>query len=321
MFGAVAGLRSVPFLYVVAGLAAGISAIDLPARASTVPNLVSRAKLPAALSLMFAQFQTTLIAGPAIGGIVIARFGLPLAYAIDVATFGASIAAVLAISPQPPKGRQPEPALRAIREGLAFALRQRPIAGGFFVDLCAMVLAMPRALFPAMAVGTFHAGATGLGLLYTAIGVGSVAGALLSGFVGRARRLGLGVVLSALAWGVCIALFGLSGGNLWVALVFLALGGAADAISAICRGTILQTTTPDRLRGRLSAANSMVVVGGPYLGDLRAGSMASLTSPAVSVEVGGLLCVLGCLAAFGLFPELISYDAKAAEAVEPVKGA
>jgi MFS family permease len=308
---AISGSPQPWFLYVVAALSSAFSAIDLPARAATVPNVVSRAKLSAALSLNFAQFQTALVAGPAVGGVVIGRFGLAPAYAIDVVTFGAAIASVALLTPQPVRGATPEPPLTALANGLAFAWRRRPILGGFIADIGAMVFGMPRALFPALALSTYHGGAGALGLMYAAPGVGAVLGSLGSGFIGRVRHPGRAILFAASLWGVSIAAFGLAGFSLWVGLLLLAIGGGADAISAILRGTVLQTLSPDNLRGRLSAVNSMVVVGGPYLGDFRAGAMASVVGPEISLVSGGLACVAVCAGVALALPEMVGYDASA----------
>jgi MFS family permease len=339
MVGAV-GTPPLLFLYVVAALASGISAVDLPARAATIPNLVPRRLLSGALGLNFALFQTTLVAGPAVGGLVIARFGLAWGYAIDVVTFGASITAVALLQPQPPQGARREPPLLAIARGLGFIGREQPILGSFAADLDAMILGMPRAIFPVIAVSTFHGGAALLGILNAALGLGSLAGSLLSGFVGRLRHQGRAVLVSVAVWGGGIALFGLAalaaspgpGGGppplpqalaLGFGLACLAVAGGADAISAIARGTIIQTLAPDRLRGRLSATNSMVVVGGPYLGDFRSGALATVAGPGLALVAGGLLCagVVGLFAV--VFPGLRDYDsstARSADEPEPPAG-
>jgi MFS family permease len=279
-------------LYCVAALASAISAVDLPARAATIPNLVPRDKLPAALSLNFALFQATLIAGPALGGLVIGRFGLAAGYGIDVATFAASILAAFLLTPQPPRERHDENPLVAIGRGLALVFRRRALLGGFLADLDAMIFGMPRALFPVLALGAYHAGPRGLGLLYAAPGVGAVIGTGLSGFVGRLRHQGRAVLLSVAIWGACIALFGLTTFSLVAGMALLAIGGAADAISALCRSVILQTIAPDNFRGRVSATNSMVVVGGPYLGDFRAGAVANVAGAPFALVSGGVACIV-----------------------------
>ncbi len=309
VLGAIAGNPPLWYLYAVAATAAGISAVDQPARSATIPNLVSRAQLASAISLNYALFQLGTIAGPAIGGLVIARVGLPVAYSIDVATFGAAIVAVFMLSPQIPAGRHPERPLRALFAGFAFLKGAPVITGGYAIDLVAMVLSMPRALFPALALSVYHTGPSGLGLLYAAPGVGAVAGSTLSGFVAHVRHPGRTVVYAVAGWGAAVTLFGISTASIWLAVLFLALAGAADAISAIARNTIQQTLVPDRLRGRLSAVYSMVVAGGPYLGDVRAGAVASAVSAQFADVAGGVMCLAGCLLVRIAFPQMWRFEA------------
>jgi len=253
-------------------------------------------------------FQTTLVAGPAIGGLVIARFGLPVAYIIDVGSFTAALVAVALLPPQPPVGSQHEAPVAAIKRGLSFARSQPVILGGFAMDLAAMVFGMPRALFPVLAALTFHTGAGGLGLLYAAPGFGAVIAALSTGWMSRARRLGRVIVVAIAVWGVAIVAFGFVSA-LWLGLLVLVIAGAADSVSAVCRTTIMQTLTPDDLRGRLTAVYYMVVVGGPYIGDVEAGGVASLTTPQISVVSGGVLCVVGLAGAALAFPAVWRYRA------------
>jgi MFS family permease len=303
------GFASLPVLFTMVSLMAGISAVNQPAQSAMTPNLVPRNRLSAAVALNFAQFQSSLVVGPAIAGLVIARFGLATGYAIDVVTFAAALAALALIPPQPPQGRHHESPLQSIIQGFRFITRQGAVLGGFAVDLNAMFFGMPRALFPVLAVGTFHAGPAGLGLLFAALGFGSVAGSLFSGFIAHVRRQGMAVVLAAAGWGACIALFALATFSLWVALALLVLAGACDSISAIARNTILQTVTPDHLRGRANASYSTVVVGGPMLGDLRAGTMGGVFGPQLSLVLGGVACILGSAVLARLFPALTNYDA------------
>ena len=245
MAAALLGFTATWILYVMAGVISAVSAVNLPTESAIVPNLVKREHLAAALSLDFAQFQASLVVGPAIGGVVIATLGLPVAYGLDVATFAAAIAAALAIAPQPPAGKRTESALRSMIEGFRYVRKQGAITGGFAIDLNAMIFGMPRALFPALAAATYHAGPQGLGLLYAAPGVGAVIGSLLSGFVGRIRHQGRAVVIAAAGWAIAIGLFGLATMSLWLGLVCLAIAGASDIISAVARNTILQTTAPE----------------------------------------------------------------------------
>jgi MFS family permease len=300
------------FVFLVVALAASIAALDSPTRTAIVPNLVSPERLPGALSINIAMFQTTLIAGPALGGLVIAHLGLAGAYLVDVASFAAALVAVWLLPPQPPRSTVREPMVAALRRGFAFIRRRRVILGTYAMDLAAMIFGLPRAVFPVLAATTFHTDAQGLGYLYAAPGVGAVLAALSSGWLSRSSRLGRVVVVSIVVWGLAIVAFGLVTA-LWVALLFLALAGAADSVSAVCRNTIQQTLTPDELRGRLTATYFMVVVGGPFIGDFEAGLVAGVASPRVSVVSGGILCLVGLAAAALAFPQVWAYRGRATD--------
>jgi len=304
--GALRGNPPLVLIYVIVGVAAAFAAVDSPTRTAVIPNLVPRERLAGALSLNIVLFQTTLVAGPALGGLVIARLGLPVAYAIDVGTFTASLIAVALLPPQPPRGAQHEAPVAAIKRGLEFTRRQPVILGGFAMDLAAMIFGMPRALFPVLAAVTFHTGAGGLGLLYAAPGFGAVIAALSTGWVSRAHRLGRVIVVTIVIWGVAIIAFGFATA-FWLGLLLLVIAGAADSFSAVCRTTIMQTITPDDLRGRLTAVYYMVVVGGPYIGDLESGAVASLTTPQISVVSGGVLSLVGLAGAALAFPAVWLY--------------
>jgi MFS family permease len=282
------------FLYLAAALSSAFAAVDAPTRSAAIPNLVPRERLSSAIALNQVLFQVNDVAGPAVAGLILARFGLAWAYAIDAVTFLAAIAALLAMRPMPPKheGTRP-PVLRAVREGFAYLKGRRVLVSTFLVDLDAMIFGMPRALFPVLAREAFGVGPAGLGLLYAAPGAGALVGALLTGWVRHVRHQGRAVLWAVAVWGLAIVGFGLSTEAFWIALGFLAIAGAADVISAIFRSTILQSSVPDSLRGRLSSIHIMVVVGGPRLGDIEAGLVAQLTSPAFSVISGGVACVVG----------------------------
>jgi MFS family permease len=216
--------------------------------------------------------------------------------------------AAAAMSAQPvPAGIEHEPVMRSIRSGLRFVRRLRALLGSFAIDLSAMTFGMPRALFPVLAVSVYGAGASGTGLLYAAVAAGSTVAALTTGWLVHARFLGRITLVAVAAWGICIALAGLVG-SIWPAAAMFALAGAADSVSAVCRSTISQTLTPDRMRGRMSSVFSLVVAGGPRLGDIESGTVAALTSPGFSVVSGGLACLasVGFIAA--AFPELAAYD-------------
>jgi MFS family permease len=312
---ALSGNPPLPVLFAVAFVSAGLSAVDQPARGSSVPRLVPPERLPAALALNQLNFQTASIVGPAVGGILIATVGLVGAYLVDVATFFASFVALLAMRPLPPLGQTMRPGLRAIREGLDFALRHRVILASFVIDLNAMILAMPVALFPAIALDVFRVGPVGLGLLASAPAAGAFIGAILSGWVSRVRRVGRAVIVFVAIWGLAMSAFGLTtlatahgfGAVVWtfpVALVMLAIAGAADVFSAVFRSTIFQLETPDALRGRVTSIHSLVVTSGPRIGDIGSALAASVVGLGLAVFVGGLLCVAGTAVIARAMPEL-----------------
>jgi MFS family permease len=300
---------------VFSAIAAGLSGLERPARSAIIPSLVDTASLPSAYALWQILIQVGSVVGPALAGVLLAGVGLATVYAIDVATFLVALVAISRLPALPPVGGGTKAGLGSIVEGLRF-LRGRPVLqGGFWVDINAMVFGLPRALFPALAAGTFGGGAATLGLLYAAPGAGALLGALFTGWVDKVRRQGRAVMLAVVVWGLAVAAFGVSP---WlpVGLACLAVAGAADVVSAVFRNTILQTATPDALRGRLSATHIAVVTGGPRLGDLEAGGVASITSPQFSVISGGLACVLGVAVIAWRLPAFARYDREAPPAID-----
>jgi MFS family permease len=314
--GALAGRPPVLLLYVLGGLLAGAGAVQNVTRSAIVPNLVPQARLRSALALNFGLYQLTMVAGPALGGVVIAALGVGAAYTVDAASCLAMVAAVTAMAPQPAL-RNTADGLgvgRSIVEGLRFVRGNRALLGSFFIDLSAMTFGMPRALFPALSLTVYHAGAAGTGALLAAVSAGATVAALTTRWLERARRLGLIVIWAVVVWGAAIALAGLVT-TLWAAALLLALAGAADSVSAVCRSVINQTVTADSMRGRMSSVYSLVVTSGPRLGDIESGLVASLTSPRFSVVSGGAACVAGAALIVAAFPALLAYNAEHAEAL------
>jgi MFS family permease len=307
-------------LYVLGALMAGFGAIQNVTTGSIVPNLVPPDRLRPALALNYGLMTLTQVLGPALGGVLIAALGLGAAYTIDAVSCLAIFAAVWAMAAQPPRGAvaAPERVLRSIAEGLRFVRGNHALMGSFAIDLLAMTFGMPRALFAVLSVSVYHTGAGGTGLLYAAVAAGATVAALTTGWLAHARRLGRIVIWAVIGWGGAIALAGLAG-SLWIAAALLALAGAADSISAVCRSAINQSVTPDRLRGRMSSVFSLVVTSGPRLGDVESGSVAALTSARFSVVSGGLACVAGVGVILVTFPALLRFDAERdmVAAVEP----
>jgi hypothetical protein len=260
--------------------------------------------VPASNALFQALFQTGAIVGPAAAGLLLAGAGVRVVYWLDAASFCAALLAVFLISPQPPSGAgagAARPGWRSMAEGFRFVRRSPQVQGAYLIDLNAMVFGLPRALFPAPAATTFGGGATTVGLLYAAPGVGALLCAVTTGWVGRIRRQGLAVIVAVVAWGLAITGFGLTR---WLpgALALLAVAGWADVISAVFRNTIIQLSVPDSLRGRLIGVQMAVVAGGPRLGDLEAGAVATGFGNTFAVVSGGLACIAGALLVDRLLP-------------------
>ena len=290
----------------IAFVAWSFSAFDQPARASSIPRLVAPDRLPAAIALNQLNFQMQSVIGPAIGGLLIATVGLAGAYAVDVASFGVSLLVLTRIPALPPLVRGARAGLEAVRESIRFVRSRRVILSTFVIDLDAMIFGMPTSLFPVLGLAVFRAGPAGVGLLAAAPAAGAFVGALLSGWLGRVRRPGRAVIVAVAVWGAAIVAFGLSTIALPMgfALLFLAIAGAADVFSAVLRATIVQLSTPDELRGRVSAVNGLVVRSGPALGDIEAAGVASVIGAQASVVSGGVLCLIGLVGVVRAFPEL-----------------
>jgi MFS family permease len=299
------------YVFVVVALAAGLQAIEGPARKAAVPRLVGHEQLANAMALDQVTYSLGSVIGPIGGGLLIARLGLGDALLFNVAGGLAALCMLIPLTPMPPDlegGSRQASGIAAIREGLQHVRHSRPILSTFLIDLNAMFFGGPMALMPALAAQTFHVGPSGLGLLYAAPGAGAFLGSLVTGWIGRVRRQGRAVVIAVCIWGISVALFGLAR-PFSLALTLLAVGGAADMYSAIFRGTILLAGTPDRLRGRLSAVHFLVVTSGPRLGDVEAGTVASLAGTRFSVVSGGIGAVAGALLLAFAVPQFLSYDA------------
>jgi len=309
---AFAGHPSVVTLYVLGGLLAGFNSLQNVATSAILPNLIDRDRLPQTMALSYGLSTLTMVIGPGLGGVLIGLFGVQAAYTIDAVSCLAVVAAIIPIAPQPPQlveGHEPSSVMRSIGEGLRYVRGNRALVGSFAIDLVAMTFGMPRALFAVLSVSIFHTGASGTGLLYASVAAGATVSALSTGWLRHARRLGLIVIWAVTVWGAAVALAGLMS-SLWLAAGLLAIAGAADSVSAVCRSTINQSVTPDHMRGRMSAVFSLVVTGGPRLGDVESGSVASAFGVRASVVSGGLLCLLGVAGIMVAFPALARYDSR-----------
>lgn len=304
-----AGSPPLVAIYALAAAIAAFASIEAPVRNASIPQLVGAHHLPSALALNQIVGQLTALGGPALAGVLLATFGVTAVYVTAVAGFAVALLAILRVRPMPPAGGgATRSGWAAVREGLAFARSTPVLLSTFVIDLNAMIFGMPRALFPALAVSTYHVGPGGLGLMYAAPGAGALIGAAASGWVGAVRRQGLAVIVSVISWGAAIVAFGLVPHDRFpLALVLLAAAGWADVISAVFRNTILQLVAPDEMRGRLSALHIAVVTSGPRLGDVEAGAVAAATSVRFAVVSGGLACIAGVGVLHAVSPVLARY--------------
>ncbi|WP_372664266.1 MFS transporter [Amycolatopsis kentuckyensis] len=286
---AVAGLGSVPLILALVAVQSGGFAVSSAVRGAIVPALVPPGLVPAANSLTYTASTVGQVLGPLVAGVLLVLpNGFCYAYGADAVLFTAALYATFRLPPLPAADPLGRPGLRSVLDGLRFLAGRRVLLMSFLVDVFAMVLAMPTALFPEAAETKWHGG---VGLLYASIAIGSVLAGVSSGWIGRVRRQGVALTSAVAIWASAVALAGVAP-SLWVAVALLIIAGAADLVSAVYRQTILQTAVPDRMRGRLQGVYTVVVTGGPRLGDLRAGIMASALPLAVAWSGTALVCVV-----------------------------
>jgi MFS family permease len=307
---ALAGVGNVALIMAMVGIQAAGFAVTSPTRGAIIPRLLDKEQVAAANTLNFTVAQLGGLTGPLLAGLVLVQWGFAAAYALDAALFTVALYAALRLPPIPPLGAVAARAigLRPVWDGLRYLATQPVLLMSFVVDIIAMGIAMPRALFPEVAETRFG-GAGAVGWLFAAISIGSFLGGLLSGWIGRIHRQGMALVLCIVVWGLAVAAAGLAP-SLWLAVVLLAFGGAADLVSAVFRQTMLQTYAPDEMRGRLQGVFIVVVSGGPRLGDLRAGATAALTGVTVSWVGGGLACAILVVLVALCVPALVRYDTR-----------
>ena len=308
---------SLIWIYVVAGTFAALDGLQRPSADAILPRLVGHDDLPAASALMSLRWQTGVIAGPALAGILLATAGTGTAYLVDVATFVISILFVLRVKSVKPFEKNLAPTISAMREGIKYAASRKDLMGTYLVDLAAMFFAMPTALFPFWADQLDANWA--LGLFYAAGTIGSVIVTLTSGWIKNYHHHGRAVFLAAIGWGAAITLAGTTD-SLFLIIFFLALAGASDMVSALFRGAIWNQSIPDELRGRLAGIELLSYSVGPLGGQMRAGTFAAVTNLKTSVISGGLLCIGFVSIAAAALPKFRNYDARTNEfAVEQRK--
>jgi MFS family permease len=297
-------------LYVVSAVMMAAAALQRPSIDASVPRLVRREQLTAASALLSMSITASFLLGSTLGGVLAVTPGPWLVYGIDGAGFAVSFGLLTLLDQLPgTAGADDHPTFRGITGGLRYAAGRQDLLGSYLADLSAMIFAYPNALFPFMAAELHVPWATGL--MFAAPSVGALGVTLFGGWMNRVRRHGLAIALSAGAWGLAIAGFGLSPG-LYVALACLAAAGAADMISGIFRTTLWNQTIPDALRGRLAGIELLSYGVGPPAGQLRSGVVASLAGTRISLVSGGLFCLGGVVAVCGLLPAFVRYKSEPA---------
>lgn len=295
-------------MFVVSSTMSAFNGLHRPALESMVQQIVPKEDYAAVSSLATFKGSVTMVGGPAIGGLLIANFGLVTTYMVDVASFVISLTALLMMThiPKPPATRD-DSTWASLKQGFRYAFSRQELVGTYVIDFTAMIFGMPTALFPAIAQS--YGGATVLGLLYSTPAVGALVVSFFSGWTIHIKRHGLAIAVAAALWGVAIIFFGLAS-NFWVALFFLALAGAFDGISGIFRMTMWNQTIPNHLRGRLAGIEMISYLSGPRLGDTEAGLVAAAFGVTASIVSGGVLCVAGVGICCYFLPKFVRYKAE-----------
>ncbi len=302
---------NLPIIYVDVLIAATVSAFEYPTRQAIIPILVPREQMANAISLSMVLMQLTVVIGSSLGGFVIAWVGVANTYWIDVISYFVVIGSLFFMYvPRVPIEKRAQAGVGALVDGIRFLKAHPVILAVLSLDFFATFFGSPKALLPVYASSILHVGPQGLGILLAGTSIGAIA---LTPFTGRINRFayqGLGIVLAILGWGVCVVAFGFTGGPLWLSVLFLAGAGAADMVSMVLRGVLVQFMTPDEFRGRINAVNAMFVIGGPMLGQFESGVVAGLFTPAFSVISGGAACILATLGVVALLPRLLKLKVK-----------
>jgi MFS family permease len=290
-----AGVDAIWPLLVLVGLQSTCGALGAPAARTFAPRLLPAAHLPAGLALQHVAFQAAMLVGPALAGVLTGLFGVAVCFVVDAATFVVALYGVWGLPAMRPVDASgaalARPGARAVVDGVRLVRRTPVLGGAFATDLAATLLAMPMSLFPAINAERLGGAPETLGLLTSAVAVGGVGASVLSGRFTRAPHPGRVMAVAAGTWGLALAVFGVAQ-DLWLVVLALAVAGAADTVSVVCRATLVQVATPDVYRGRVSAMEHLVGAGGPDLGNLRGGLVASVTSTGVAATSGGLLAAL-----------------------------
>jgi len=298
---------SIVMIFLLAAFMSAFTGLHRPALDSIVQQIVAKKDFPTVSAIGTFKVSFAMIAGPALGGLLIAHYGIVTAFLADVLGFFVSLSALLMMRHIPkPQNIVDESTLKSLKKGFKYAFSRQELVGSYSVDFIAMIFGMPNALFPAIAQS--FGGPQVLGLLYSAPAVGMLIASFFSGSAHVVKYHGRAIAISAMLWGVSIILFGLST-NLTVALIFLGFAGGFDAISGIYRSIMWNETIPNELRGRLAGIEMISYLSGPRLGDTEAGLVAAAFGVTTSIVSGGVLCVSGIAVCCYFLPKYWSYHA------------
>lgn len=319
------GTTQVWVLYALVAAWNAAFAVSSPARTSIYPRILRRDQLPAANALSVFAMNASMTVGPLLAGVLVDWGGFKTAYTVDALITTAALwglARLPSLPPEPANGdagggtERSRPGIRSVLDGFAFLATRPNVRMTFIADIAAMVLAQPRVLFPAAGAVVFGGGATTVGALSAAAAVGGIGAMFFSGRLGTVIHQGRAILISIVGWGAAIAGLGAAmlaagdvltrGQALWVGLVAMAVAGASDSVSAVFRTTILQSATPDHLRGRLQGVFIVVVAGGPRLGELVGGFVAESVGEGWTALIGGLACIVVARVQSGF----LRYDAR-----------
>ena len=315
---AVTGLMPNPPVLMLVALAfvlAALHPIEHPARVASVARLVPGHRLTSAIALTSLNFQASSVIGPAVAGLLIGLSGVTGAYALMALGYGWSLFTTARMPSLRPSDQRAASRLALIADGLKFVRQRRIILSTFAIDLNAMIFGLPIALFPVLAIDVFQAGAAEVGFLAAARGAGAFSAALFSGWIPRVTRLGQAVLVAVLVFSASTLVLGYAGLPLAVALLLIAICGAADLASAVMRNAVVQTVTPDQLRGRVTALHGLATNAGPRIGDVRAALMAEFLGASAAISIGGVLALAGVAVVHRFFPQLAAYRAPVPEQV------
>jgi MFS family permease len=297
---------SVWAVYVIAGLMSALNGFHRPALEALSPRLVPAEEIAGTVALSQLRGTVSMIAGPALAGVLLATYGVAWTFAIDVGTYALAVVALAFMRGVPAPSEAAPPSLARVLEGLRYAASRQELLGTYIVDIIAMTFGMPTALFPALAEA--HGWGASIGWLYAAPSVGAFLATLTSGWTRRIRRHGAAIAIAASVWGVAIAGAGMTD-RLPLVLVLLVVAGAGDMVSGLFRGRIWNETIPDHLRGRLASIEMVSYSTGPLLGNAEAGFAAAVAGLRTSIVSGGLLCVAGVGLSLYFLPGFLRYKA------------